>query len=217
MSLYRSFGKRVLDLVIAVPAAILLSPFLLALALLIAAKLGRPVLFLQERTGWRRRPFRIVKFRSMLNAHGPDGRPLPDEERLTAFGHFLRDWSLDELPSLWNIVRGEMGIVGPRPFLHQYDKLYSPEQARRFEVRPGITGWAQVNGRNAISWPEKFALDVWYVDHRSFALDLRIIAATAARVFERHGINSEQAATMPLFGGETLPPDRGSADDAPKP
>jgi sugar transferase EpsL len=212
MSFYRSFGKRAFDLAIAVPAVILLSLPLLALAAVIAVKLGRPVLFLQQRTGWRRRPFRIVKFRSMLNAHGADGRPLPDEERLTAFGRFLRAWSIDELPSFWNIIRGEMSVIGPRPFLHEYNRLYSPEQARRFEVSPGITGWAQVNGRNAISWPEKFALDVWYVDHQSFALDTRILAVTAARVFTRHGINNDQAATMPLFNGETMPPDPSPAD-----
>jgi lipopolysaccharide/colanic/teichoic acid biosynthesis glycosyltransferase len=161
------------------------------------------VLFYQERTGWRRRPFRIVKFRSMLDARDPAGNVLPDEARLTPFGARLRAWSLDELPSLWNILKGEMSIVGPRPFMHQYDRLYTKTQARRFEVRPGVTGWAQINGRNAISWQDKFAYDVWYVDNRSFLLDLRIIFATAFGVLMRRGINSAEAATMPLFQGES--------------
>lgn len=170
---------------------------------MIASKLGRPVLFWQERTGWRRRPFHIIKFRSMLDAVDEHGHVLPDEERLTPFGHRLRASSLDELPGLWNILRGEMSIVGPRPFIHQYDKLYSKEQAKRFEVRPGITGWAQVNGRNALTWPEKFALDVWYVENQTFLLDLKIILATVRGLFARHGINAADAATMPPFRGET--------------
>ena len=193
-------------------ALILLSPLLLGLSAAIAITLGRPILFRQERTGLGRKPFHIIKFRSMLDAVDEHGRELPDEARLTPFGRRLRDWSLDELPGLINIVRGEMSVVGPRPFVHVYDELYSPEQARRFEVRPGITGWAQINGRNAISWPEKFALDVWYVDNRGFLLDLRIILATIGRVFKRHGINSEEAATMPRFWGET-----GLPDDPPAP
>lgn len=205
MSFYRRFGKRMFDLATCVPALLVLALPLAALAALVAIKLGRPVLFLQQRTGWKRRPFHIFKFRSMLDSTDASGRPLPDEQRLTRFGHFLRDWSLDELPSLWNIVRGDMSVVGPRPFMHEYDPLYSPQQARRFEVRPGITGWAQINGRNTISWPEKFALDVWYVDRVSFALDLRILAMTLGKVFGRHDINSAAAATMPLFRGETLP------------
>jgi lipopolysaccharide/colanic/teichoic acid biosynthesis glycosyltransferase len=207
--------KRVFDLVTAGGALLLLSPLLLALSAVIAIKLGRPILFRQERTGFGRKPFHIIKFRSMLDAVDEDGRVLPDEERLTPFGRKLRDWSLDELPGLINIVRGEMSVVGPRPFVHVYNELYSPEQARRFEVRPGITGWAQINGRNAISWPEKFALDVWYVDNRSFALDLRIILTTIGRVFKRHGINSEQAATMPRFWGETAMPGDPPAPAAP--
>ena len=166
------------------------------------------MLFYQERTGWKRRPFRIVKFRSMLDAQDSAGNVLPDEARLTPFGARLRAWSLDELPSLWNILKGEMSIVGPRPFMHQYDRLYTETQARRFEVRPGITGWAQINGRNAISWPDKFAHDVWYVDNRSFRLDVRIVLATALGVLRRHGINSADAATMPLFEGQ---PDQGHA------
>jgi lipopolysaccharide/colanic/teichoic acid biosynthesis glycosyltransferase len=185
MSLYARGGKRAFDLVAAASALLLLSPVILALSLAIAAKLGRPVLFSQERTGWQRRPFRILKFRSMLNA--------VDEH-----GHS----SLDELPALWNIIRGEMSLVGPRPFIHDYDSLYSREQARRFLVRPGITGWAQVNGRNALRWPQKFALDTWYVDHQSFWLDVKIIWATLLGVLRRHGINSADAATMPPFRGE---------------
>lgn len=212
MSFYRKVGKRALDLAVTVPAAILLSPLLLILGALIAFKLGRPVLFRQERTGWKRRPFHILKFRSMLDKRDAEGRLLADEERMTPFGRFLRAWSLDELPSIWNILRGEMSIIGPRPFIHEYDKLYSPDQARRFQVPPGVSGWAQVNGRNAISWEEKFAYDNWYVDHQSFALDLRILAATVMRVFTRHGINNEQAATMPLFQGKTAAPDEAPAD-----
>jgi lipopolysaccharide/colanic/teichoic acid biosynthesis glycosyltransferase len=203
MSFYDRYGKRAFDVVAASGALVVLSPLLLALAVAIALALGQPVLFRQQRTGQGRRAFHIVKFRSMLDAVDADGHALPDEVRLTRFGRFLRSTSLDELPGLFNILRGEMSIVGPRPFVHVYDPLYSPEQARRFLVRPGITGWAQINGRNAISWPQKFALDVWYVDHRSFALDLRIIAATIAKVFARHGINSEEATTMLPFRGET--------------
>jgi lipopolysaccharide/colanic/teichoic acid biosynthesis glycosyltransferase len=208
MSLYKAGGKRLFDLVVAGTALLLLSPLVLGLAVAIAAALGRPVLFKQERTGWRRRPFHILKFRSMLDAVDADGHALPDEERLTAFGRRLREFSLDELPGLWNIMRGEMSLVGPRPFIHRYDQLYSDGQARRFEVRPGITGWAQINGRNALSWPEKFALDVWYVDNQTFLLDLRIIFATLARVVHRHGINSADATTMPAFRGETELPRR---------
>lgn len=205
MSLYKRGGKRLFDLVAAGLATILLSPLILGVALLVAVKLGRPIFFSQERTGWKRRPFRLLKFRSMLDAVDADGNPLDDAERLTGFGRALRNWSLDELPSLWNVMRGEVSMVGPRPFVHQYDELYTEQQARRFEVRPGLTGWAQVNGRNAISWPEKFAFDVWYVDRQSFWLDLRILLATMKRVFTRHGINSEEAATMPVFRGETAP------------
>jgi lipopolysaccharide/colanic/teichoic acid biosynthesis glycosyltransferase len=202
MSLYARGGKRAFDLVAAASALLLLSPVILALSLAIAAKLGRPVLFSQERTGWQRRPFRILKFRSMLNAVDEHGHALPDELRLTPFGRWLRSSSLDELPALWNIIRGEMSLVGPRPFIHDYDSLYSREQARRFLVRPGITGWAQVNGRNALRWPQKFALDTWYVDHQSFWLDVKIIWATLLGVLRRHGINSADAATMPPFRGE---------------
>jgi sugar transferase EpsL len=202
MSFYKNFGKRAFDLVLAGGALVVLSPVIGLLTVLIAVKLGRPVLFYQERTGYRRRAFHIIKFRSMLNAIDADGQPLPDEQRLTPFGQWLRNWSLDELPSLWNIIRGDMTIVGPRPFIHRYDALYSPYQAQRFRARPGITGWAQVNGRNSLSWPEKFALDVWYVENQRFSLDMKIMIATVSRVFARHGINSANAATMPPFQGE---------------
>jgi sugar transferase EpsL len=213
MSLYDRAGKRLIDLAVASAGLLFLSPLLLLLALLVALKLGRPVLYYQERTGWHRRPFRIVKFRSMLDERDPAGNVLPDEARLTPFGARLRAWSLDELPSLWNILKGEMSIVGPRPFMHLYDRLYTQTQARRFEVRPGVTGWAQINGRNAISWAEKFAYDVWYVDNRSFLLDLRIILATGLGVLMRRGINAADAATMPLFQGQ---PDQGhSTESAP--
>ena len=203
MSFYKSVGKRAFDLAAAGAALLILSPVILVLAATITLKLGPPVLFRQERTGWRRRAFHIIKFRSMLDTVDAQGHALPDHERLTPFGAWLRASSLDELPGLWNIVRGEMSIVGPRPFIHQYDTLYSPGQARRFEVRPGITGWAQVNGRNALTWPEKFALDVWYVENQSLWLDIKIILATVRGVFRQHGINSADAATMPPFQGET--------------
>jgi len=202
MSLYKIAGKRAFDLLTASLAGLILLPLLLVIAVLVAVKLGRPVLFHQERTGYDRRRFKITKFRSMLDAADANGMPLPDEQRLTPFGRWLRSWSLDELPSLWNIIIGDLSIVGPRPILPQYDSLYSDYQARRFEVRPGVTGWAQVNGRNSISWPQKFALDVWYVENQSFLTDLKIIALTVIRVLARHGINSDDAATMPFFSGE---------------
>lgn len=202
MSFYARYGKRSFDLAAAALGLILLAPVLLAVALTVAAKLGRPVLFVQERSGWRGRPFRIIKFRSMLDSRDGEGRPLSDEERLPPFGRKLRSTSLDELPALWNVLKGEMSIVGPRPLHRHYDRLYSPSQARRLEVRPGITGWAQVNGRNALSWPEKFALDSWYVDNQSFVLDLKIILRTVLAVFVKQGISAEGAATMPEFKGE---------------
>ena len=209
MSLYKRFGKRAFDLVAASGAAILLAPLILLVAVVVAAKLGRPVLFVQQRSGRRGRPFRIVKFRSMLDASDASGQLLPDEDRLTPFGQWLRASSLDEVPALWNVLKGEMSIVGPRPLHTHYDALYSPRQARRLEVRPGITGWAQVNGRNAISWPEKFDLDVWYVDRQSFRLDLKIIFTTVRAVVLRDGINASDAATMPYFRGEPGPEEDG--------
>jgi lipopolysaccharide/colanic/teichoic acid biosynthesis glycosyltransferase len=193
--------KRFFDFVAASLALLLLALPLLALAWLIRRKLGSPVLFRQVRPGWHGRPFTMVKFRTMTDERGPDGALLPDAQRLTPFGRFLRASSLDELPELWNVLRGEMSLVGPRPLLMEYLPLYSPEQARRHEVRPGITGWAQVNGRNAISWADKFALDVWYVDHRSLWLDVRILWRTVRKVLVRDGISAAGEATMPKFEG----------------
>ena len=192
--------KRVLDVLGAGAGLILLSPFLVAIALLIRWRMGKPVLFRQTRPGLHGRPFRILKFRTMHDANA-SGHPLPDSERLTRIGRYLRATSLDELPELWNVLRGEMSLVGPRPLLMEYLPLYSPEQARRHEVRPGITGWAQVNGRNALSWDEKFALDLWYVDHRSLWLDLRILGKTTWKVVRRDGISAAGEATMPKFTG----------------
>lgn len=178
LTVYRCTGKRIFDLLIALPALILLSPLLTVLALLVRVNLGAPVLFRQRRPGLHGKPFEMVKFRTMTDARDASGVLLPDAERLTAFGRFLRSTSLDELPELWNVVRGDMSLVGPRPLLMQYLPLYTPEQARRHDVRPGVTGWAQVNGRNAISWEQKFAYDVWYVDNLSFWLDLKILWLT---------------------------------------
>lgn len=193
--------KRLFDIAVAGGLLVLLSPLLLVLAALVRFNLGAPVLFRQIRPGKDAHPFTILKFRSMRDAVDPQGAPLPDHARLTPFGRFLRASSLDELPELWNVLKGDMSLVGPRPLLMEYVPLYSPEQARRHEVRPGITGWAQINGRNAISWEEKFALDVWYVDNRSFWLDLRILAATVGRVVQRSGISAAGEATMPRFTG----------------
>lgn len=193
--------KRPFDIVIAVVALVILSPILVVLAVLVRWKLGSPVLFQQVRPGKDAKPFRMLKFRTMTDLRGPDGALLPDADRLTRFGRFLRSTSLDELPELWNVLRGDMSLVGPRPLLMDYLPLYSPEQARRHEVRPGITGWAQINGRNALSWDEKFALDVWYVDNHSIWLDLKIILLTAGKVLKRSGISADGEATMPRFDG----------------
>jgi lipopolysaccharide/colanic/teichoic acid biosynthesis glycosyltransferase len=193
--------KRLFDIIVATTGLIVTLPILALVALLVRLKLGKPVLFRQMRPGRNAVPFRILKFRSMREALAPDGRPLADAERLTGFGRFLRATSLDELPELWNVLMGDMSLVGPRPLLMEYLPLYSPQQARRHEVRPGITGWAQVNGRNALSWEDKFRLDVWYVDNRSFLLDLKILAMTAGKVFARDGISSDGHATMPVFTG----------------
>jgi lipopolysaccharide/colanic/teichoic acid biosynthesis glycosyltransferase len=193
--------KRTTDIVGAVVGLIILSPLLLTVAILIARNLGRPVLFRQKRGGLHSRPFHLVKFRTMTDAVGPDGRPRPDEERLTSFGRWLRELSIDELPSLWNVLVGDMSLVGPRPFIYDYVAIYTPVQARRHEVRPGLTGWAQVNGRNAISWDDKFQLDVWYVDHRSFWLDSRILLLTVKKVFVREGISAAGSVTMERFMG----------------
>ncbi len=193
--------KRVFDVVVALAALVLLSPLVLGLAILVRSRLGSPVLFSQVRPGLQGQPFRMYKFRTMLVADGPDGKPLPDAQRLTTFGRFLRASSLDELPELWNVLRGDMSLVGPRPLLMEYLPLYSARQARRHEVRPGITGWAQVNGRNALSWDEKFELDVWYVDNRTFWLDIGILWKTLMTVMKRDGISNEGHATMPPFAG----------------
>jgi lipopolysaccharide/colanic/teichoic acid biosynthesis glycosyltransferase len=193
--------KRVVDFVAASLALLMLALPLLALAWLIRRKLGSPVLFRQVRPGLLGRPFTMVKFRTMTDERGPDGALLPDAQRLTPFGRFLRASSLDELPELWNVFKGEMSLVGPRPLLMEYLPLYTPEQARRHEERPGITGWAQVNGRNAISWGDKFALDVWYVDHRNLWLDVQILWRTVSKVLVRDGISAAGEATMTAFTG----------------
>ena len=195
-------AKRTLDLVLSLLALIVLAPFLLILAAVIRWRLGSPVLFRQERPGMGGRPFMMFKFRTMLDRTGADGQPLPDAERLTPFGRRLRGTSLDELPELLNVIRGDMSLVGPRPLLMRYLDRYTPEQSRRHEVRPGLTGWAQVNGRNALAWEAKFALDVWYVDHRSLALDLRILWLTVVKVVRREGISAAGDATMPEFMGK---------------
>lgn len=195
------FAKRYFDLMLVVltlPISLLVGA-VVALAVLIL--LGRPVLFTQVRPGMGGRPFHMFKFRSMLNATDEEGRLLPDELRLTRFGRFLRSTSLDELPELWNVLKGEMSLVGPRPLLMEYLQHYSVEQARRHEVRPGITGWAQVNGRNSVSWEQKFQLDVWYVDNRSLGLDLKILWLTVLNVLRREGISAEGSATVTRFDG----------------
>ena len=201
--MYRRYGKRLLDLSLAVPAAVALAPVAGAVALLVRARLGTPVLFRQTRPGLGAKPFELVKFRSMTDARDGSGRLLPDAQRLPAFGVWLRASSLDELPTLLNVIKGDMSLVGPRPLLSQYLTRYSPQQARRLEVRPGITGWAQINGRNACSWDEKFGYDIHYVDHLSLALDLRILASTVWKVLRREGINAPGEATMPEFMGST--------------
>jgi lipopolysaccharide/colanic/teichoic acid biosynthesis glycosyltransferase len=193
--------KRLIDITAAALALTLLAAPLGLLALLIRYKLGSPILFCQERPGLRGRSFTLIKFRTMTDARDSQGNLLPDAERLTKFGKFLRASSLDELPELWNVLKGEMSLVGPRPLLMQYLPLYTPEQARRHEVRPGITGWAQVNGRNALSWEEKFAYDVWYVDNRTLWLDLRIVSLTLLKLVRRDGINQPGQATMQAFSG----------------
>ena len=193
--------KRVFDLLASFIGLLILAVPLALLAWLVRRRLGSPVLFIQVRPGLHGQPFRMVKFRTMKDARDASGALLPDAQRLTPFGRFLRASSLDELPELWNVLKGEMSLVGPRPLLMEYLPLYTPEQARRHEVRPGITGWAQVNGRNAISWADKFALDVWYVDHRSLWLDVKILLRTVRKVLVRDGISAPNDATMPKFEG----------------
>ena len=201
MTFYRRVGKRVLDLGIAVPALALLAPVGLAVGGLIRLKLGGPVLFRQQRPGRDGEVFEVIKFRSMSNARGADGELLPDEERLTPFGNRLRRLSLDELPTLWNVVRGDMSLVGPRPLLVQYLDRYTPEQRRRHDVLPGVTGWAQINGRNAIKWKEKFELDLWYVENQSLRTDLTILFRTISQVISQRGILAEGQVAVPEFMG----------------
>lgn len=203
--MYATYGKRLFDLALVIPVLILLTPICIILATLIRLKLGAPVLFRQQRPGLHGKPFTILKFRTMTDARDASGRLLPDAQRLTPFGHFLRSSSLDELPELINVLRGEMSLVGPRPLLIEYLERYTPEQMRRHEVLPGLTGWAQVNGRNAISWEEKFALDRWYVDHQSRWLDMRILMMTVSKVLRREGISNQGHATTPPFTGMPTP------------
>ncbi|MEJ5310881.1 MAG: sugar transferase [Anaerolineae bacterium] len=197
--MYSPTLKRLFDLLMTIPALLFLAPFLLALAFLVRLKLGAPVLFRQQRPGLHGKPFTLYKFRTMTDARDAQGALLPDAQRLTPFGRFLRSTSLDELPEFFNVLKGDMSLVGPRPLLMQYLDRYTPEQARRHEVRPGISGWAQVNGRNALTWEEKFALDVWYVDHVSLWLDLKIIALTVWKLLTREGITHPGEATMAEF------------------
>ena len=191
--------KRLVDVLLVAAAAPAWIPAMILLALVVRVRLGSPVLFTQRRPGLNGRLFRLVKFRTMTNGHGSDDQPLPDAERLTRFGRWLRATSLDELPELWNVLAGDMSLVGPRPLREEYLPLYSPDEARRHEVRPGITGWAQINGRNAIGWEARFALDTWYVDHRSLWLDLRILFRTVGLVLTRDGISHDRHDTMPWF------------------
>lgn len=193
--------KRAFDVVGSLVALIVFAPVIAATALAVRLFIGAPALFRQTRPGLGGKPFEILKFRTMTDARGPDGTLLPDGDRLTRFGRFLRASSVDELPELVNILRGEMSFVGPRPLLMQYLPLYTPEQARRHGVRPGLTGWAQVKGRNALSWEQKFALDTWYVDNHSLWLDFKIIALTGWKVIRRDGISQTGEATMPVFKG----------------
>jgi len=193
--------KRLFDVFCSLLGLVMLLPIVLVVTLLILWKFGAPVFFRQTRPGLNGKPFEMVKFRTMLDESDSTGNPLPDSERMTPFGQFLRSASLDELPGLWNVLKGDMSLVGPRPLLMEYLPLYSKEQYRRHQVRPGVTGWAQVNGRNAISWEEKFKLDVWYVDNRSFWLDLKILSLTVKKVLVRDGISGEGEATMSKFTG----------------
>jgi sugar transferase EpsL len=195
-------SKRLFDLTFALIALVILSPIILAVGILVSVFLGRPILFKQQRPGYKGRPFFIYKFRSMTNRLTRDGSLLPDAERLTRFGRLLRSLSLDELPELFNIVLGEMSFVGPRPLLMEYLPLYSAEQARRHDVVPGLTGWAQINGRNALDWPARFKMDIWYVDHWSFWLDIKIIFLTVWKVLLREGVNQDGQSTVEYFKGE---------------
>ncbi|HBH7901670.1 TPA: sugar transferase [Vibrio parahaemolyticus] len=197
--------KRIFDFTASLCGLILLSPIIALVAWKIRKNLGSPVLFRQTRPGLNGKPFEMVKFRTMKDAVDAQGNPLPDSERMTPFGDKLRNSSLDELPELWNVLKGEMSLVGPRPLLMQYLPLYSQEQARRHEVRPGVTGWAQINGRNAISWEDKFKLDVWYVDNRNLWLDIKILFLTVKKVFVKEGISADGHVTIEPFTGQVKP------------
>ena len=193
--------KRLFDIFASLFGLLILSPVIAVVAYKVHKNLGSPVLFRQVRPGKDGKPFEMIKFRTMLDAYDEQGEPLPNEQRFTKFGNFLRSTSLDELPGLWNVLKGDMSLVGPRPLLVEYLPLYNEQQARRHEVRPGVTGWAQINGRNAISWEDKFELDVWYVNNQSFLLDIKILFLTIKKVFIRDGINASNDTTMPKFTG----------------
>lgn len=193
--------KRAFDVTLSIPTLVILAPLFVIIAILVKVFLGSPIFFGQQRPGLYGRPFRLFKFRTMISVFDGKGNPLPDSHRLTPFGRFLRGSSLDELPELFNVLKGDMSLVGPRPLLPQYLDRYTPEQARRHEVKPGITGWAQVNGRNTLTWEEKFKLDVWYVDHQSFWLDLKIVALTIWKILKREDISQPGQATMEEFRG----------------
>lgn len=197
-----SLAKRIFDLLVTSIGLIVILPMLLVISLMVRIFLGKPILFRQQRPGYKGRPFITYKFRTMTNRLGPDGKLLPDAERLTAFGRFLRSTSLDDLPQVLNVLRGEMSLVGPRPLLMQYLTRYTPEQMRRHDVLPGMTGWAQVHGRNALDWEEKFRLDVWYVDHRTFWLDIEILFMTPGKVLRREGISQPGQATAEEYQGK---------------
>jgi len=197
-----SVSKRIFDLLVTILGLVITLPLLFIVSLLVWIFLGTPILFLQKRPGFKGRPFTTLKFRTMTERKGSDGKLLPDSERLTSFGRFLRSTSLDDLPQLWNVLTGEMSLVGPRPLLMGYLDRYTPEQMRRHDVLPGITGWAQIHGRNILDWDEKFRLDVWYVDHRSFWLDLKILLQTPWKVFKREGISQPGQATAEAFKGK---------------
>lgn len=202
-SWYSRYGKRLFDLALTIPGLILISPVLALIALLVRVKLGSPVLFRQTRPGLHGKPFTIYKFRTMTDARDAEGNLLPDKERLTRLGRFLRATSLDELPELFNVIKGEMSLVGPRPLKMDYLSLYTPEQGRRHESPPGITGWAQINGRNALDWPQRFQQDVWYVDNLRLKIDIIIFVKTFIKVISRQGISADEHATMPPFKGES--------------
>lgn len=197
-------SKRCFDFAVALVMLVLLGPLLIGVAILVLLFIGRPIFFRQERPGYKCRAFNILKFRTMSDGRAQDGQLLPDSERLSRTGRILRATSLDELPELWNVLIGDMSLVGPRPLLMGYVSLYSSEQARRHDVRPGVSGWAQVNGRNSLSWEERFELDVWYVDNRCFWLDVKILFMTILRVLRRDGIHAEGEATMPRFSGSKV-------------